>query len=389
MALPLTYNWRNLLVRKTSSLLTFVVVAIVVFVLAALLSFSAGMHASLARSGGDDNLVVLKPGATSESTSLITAAELSRILQAPGIALDANARPLRSGELCVQTSIPRKSDNSLANVAIRGVEIDGFALHPNVRMLEGRRFEPGALEVIVGKAARDRYRDLAIGATVLLGRTADREFRVVGIFEADGGALESEIWAARTIVADVYNRHFLSSINLRLANPDRAEEAIRYIRSPSVNLAAKTERSYYSDLSRKTLEVVALTTILVGIMAVGAAFAVSNTMYAAVDRRRREIAILRTIGFSRASIIASFLIESLLLCLAACAFGLACTLPLNGWKRDYLSDSTWTVQAFELRITPEVIATALIVACFVGVAGAMFPALRASRVEIISALRKA
>lgn len=389
MALPLSYNWRNLLVRKLSSLLTLAVVAIVVFVLTLLLSFSSGIQASLNSSGEVGNVIVIKPGATAESTSLIMPPEVDRVRQAPNIATGPDGAVLVSPEHCMQTSIPRLNDGSMANVALRGVDPVAFDVHRMLRITEGRRFEPGAQELIVGKAATERYRDLKLGSKIMLGRASNREFTIVGVFEAGGAAIETEIWAPRTILLGVYDRSFNSSVLVRLTDPQGAADTIEYLKSPAVQLTAMTERDYYADLSRTTLEIVYLTIILITIMGIGAAFAVSNTMYAAVDRRRREIAILRTLGFSRASVVAAFLIESVFLCIVACLLGLIGSLFLNGMKQDYLSNSTWTVHAFEMKITPAIVLTAVLVSSAVGLVGALFPALRAARIQIVEALRKA
>ncbi len=390
MALPLSYNWRNLFVRKLSTTLTFVVVTVVVCVLSVLLSFAAGMRASLAASGSPRNLIVLKPGATAESTSFITPEEAARLVQTPGIDRDAAGRLLISHELCVQTSIPRRGPKgTMANVGVRGVDEIAFEIHSELRLVAGRRFQPGLLEVVVGKAAQERYTGLDVGGEVVIGRLGNRPFTVVGVFDAGGSAIESEIWAPRTAVADSYNRRFTTSALLRLANAEAIQPAIDYIRSPAVNLDAKRETAYYAELAAKTREIVFLTTILVGIMAIGAMFAVANTMYAAVDSRRREIAMLRTIGFPRQSIMAAFVVESLLICTTACVFGLAMSMLASGSRQDYLSDTTWTVMAFELKVTPGILATALALATFVGAFGALFPAMRAARVPVIEALRKA
>lgn len=394
MALPLYYNWRNLLRRRLSTTLTFVVVSTVVFVLAVLLSFAAGIGKSLEASGSNRNILILKPGATSESTSLINTEELGRIVQTPGIAVGASGEQLISRELCVQTTIPRRAvggsvEGAPANVAVRGVDPMVFEVHDNVKIVEGRAPQPGAMEAIAGRAAQQRYGNLEIGDELPLGRAGNRDYKIVGIFEASGGALESEIWAPRSLVADTYNKHFVSSVVFRLAEGASAEAAIEYIAGPTVALDAKTETAYYEELSEKTTQLVMLTTVLVGIMAVGAIFAVANTMYAAVDSRRREIAMLRTVGFGKTSIIIAFIMESVLICLTACVAGLLMSTWVSGSKQDFLSDTTWTVLAYELRITPQIAASAIGLSTIVGVVGALVPALRASRIQVIEALRKA
>lgn len=389
MALPLYYNWRNLLVRKLSTGLTFVIVAVVVAVLAVLLSFSEGIRASMKSSGSSANIVALQTGATAESTSIIRPEEAARMMQTPGVARGPDGQPLVSHELCVQASIPRRPPpGNPANVAVRGVDDTAFLVHNEVKLIEGRMFNPAAHEVIVGRAARERYRNLEVGGEITIGRSTDKAFTVVGVFEAGGGALESEIWGPRSMISDVYLRRFTSSAIMRLDDPGAAAAAIDYIRGPAVRMNAKTEADYYVDLSSKTREIVVLTTILIAIMAVGAVFAVATTMYTSVDSRRREIAMLRTLGFSRRSVIAAFLTESLLICMAACAVGLIGSLLVSGSRQDFLSDQTWTVIAYELRITPVTVAAAVGLSILVGVAGAVAPALRAARIRVIEALRK-
>jgi ABC-type lipoprotein release transport system permease subunit len=389
MRLPIRYNWRNLFTRRLSTALTFVVVAVVVAVLSILLSFAAGIHESLKASGDPLNVIVLKTGATAESTSILNPEEVARIIQAPGLAKNEKGELLVSPELCVQTSLNRKNQSGIANVAVRGVNPLAVEVHPEIKIVSGRQAGESALEVIVGKQAHERYDGLNLGDEIVLGRATNRSFKVVGIFEASGGSLECEIWAPRTQIADAYHRRFDSSVVLRLSDPARADETIKYVKGPAVRLLAKRETDYYLDLSSKTREIVGLTTVLITIMGIGAMFAVANTMYAAVDSRRREIAILRTIGFSRIAIIWSFIIESVMICMSACACGIAVSLLFNGSRRDYLSDSTWTVLAYELRVTPSTVATAIGVAVLVGVVGAWAPAMRASKTRILDALRKA
>lgn len=397
MPLPLYYNWRNLVARKLSTGLTLVVVGVVVFVLAVLLSFAAGIRASLVSTGSPLNVIVLKPGATAESTSILRPDEYNRIAQAPGIARlpqalgDAPAGSLLiSPEVNVQTTLPRKNDRGgkLANVAVRGVDDVAFAVHPEVRLIAGNRFRQGAPEVIVGRAARERYGPLELGDQVPLGRKADRTYTVVGIFEAAGGALESEIWAPRTILSDSYFRAFTSSVCVRVDDPAGIPDLVAYVNGPAVGLEARPELKYYRDLAERTREIVWLSSVLVSIMAIGAVFAVANTMYSAVDNRRREIAMLRTIGFGRGAIMLAIVIESLLVCTLACAAGLAGSLALSGARQDFFSDTTFTVLAYELKVTPPVIAAAVGTALLVGTVGALAPAVRAARTNILQAVRK-
>lgn len=392
IAMLWNYNWRNLLARPLSTALTLIVVAVMVAVLSLLLAFDAGIRASLVATGSARNLIVLKPGATSESTSLINSEETARLAQTPGLARDAAGAALISLELCVQTDIPRRGSQTSANVALRGVDDVGFAVHPEVRVTEGRGFQQGALEVIVGRAARDRFTGLEVGSAIDIGRRGHRRFQIVGIFEAGGGALESEVWAPRTMLADAYHATVVSSACLRLTDAKAAADALTFIQGPTVKLEGKTEADYYESLATTTRDIVRLTGVLIGIMAIGAIFAVANTMYAAVDGRRREIAMLRAIGFGRGRVVAALVSESLLLSMGACVGGLGLSQIARlvfGARQDYLSDRTWTVLAFDLRMTTEIIGLALVLACLVGAFGALAPALRAARLNVLEALRKA
>jgi putative ABC transport system permease protein len=390
MTLPLSYNWRNLLARKLNSALTFFVVAVVVFVLACLLSFTSGIRASLAVSGSDRNLIVIKPGATAESTSLLWPDDVARLMPTPGVAvLDAQGDLALSRELCVQVTLPRRARDAVpANVAVRGVDDVARFVHDEVRILSGRWLRQGAPEVLVGKAAQQRFDGLAEGQTVQLGRTAQHAFTVVGVFEAAGGALESELWAPRTMLADAFDRRFVSSVVLRMAPDADPQGALRFLARPDVDLQARREREYYAEVSEKTAEIVVLTSVLVGIMAIGAAFAVANTMFAAVDGRQREIAMLRTLGFPRSAILTAIIVEAVMICTLAWACGLAAATLLHGRQQDYMSDSTFTVLAYNLRLTPTSGLVALLLSTGVGVAGSLAPAVRAVRRGIVAGLRR-
>ncbi|MBI1825309.1 MAG: ABC transporter permease [Planctomycetes bacterium] len=374
--------------------MTFIVVTVVVVVLCVLLSFTAGIRASLAATGTNLNLIVLKPGATAESTSVLVPDEIGRLVQTPGIALGSDGSPLMSRELCVQTTVPRRlsardKEPAPANVAIRGVDPIAFDLHREVRIIDGRSFQSGTMEIVVGKAAHDRYEHTNIGDEIVLGRMENRIYKVVGVFDAGGATFESELWAPRTSISDSYLRRFDSSVVMRLQSVAATKAAVEFINGPTVQLEAKPEPQYYEDLSKKTQDIVVLSTILVSIMAMGAIFAVANTMFATVDGRRREIAMLRTIGFGKWAILVSFVVESLLICVSACSVGLVLSLLAGGVKQDFLSDTTWTVLAFEMKITPGILVAAFMLSVIVGVFGAITPALRASRMRIIDALRKA
>ncbi len=390
MALPLRYNWRNLFVRKSNTALTFGVVALIVFVLAWALGFGAGMRSALNAGGSDDKLIVIKPGATGESTSLITKAERDQLIQLSGLLRDENGRVLVSGELCSQVSLPRlgSAEGQRTPVAIRGIEEIGFAVHPTVRIVEGRRFDPGQAELIVGRAIAERVQGLEIGDRVMLGSKRRAAFEVVGLFDAGGGPLESEVWGSVSKLMDALGREVLSSVALRIADPAEAAALIEEISGPPYQLDAKTERRYYDDIADKSAQLVQLTLILVLFMACGACFAVANTIYAAVDGRSREIAMLRTIGYSRGAIVAAFLLEAVLICSMAGLFGIGAAMFFQGQKQDFMAEATWSTIAYEMEMTPLTLGVSMALALGVGIIGAAVPAVRASRVDVITGLRQ-
>lgn len=393
MALPLVYNWRNLFVRKSSTLLTFGVVALIVFVLTWALAFGEGIRASLETGGADNVLILIKQAATGESTSYISLEDFRQLSQLPHVSRTSKGEPACSGEIATQTSLPRRNNPSqLSLVAVRGVDdAVAFDVHPNVRVIEGRIFNPGAEEIIVGKSIIDRVEGVQIGGTLVMGYEGGRAFTVVGIFEAGGGPLESEIWCSLSPIRDVFNREsMVSSVALRLDSAESAPGVIELVKNPPYVLKARTERQYYQELADRSTQILGLTLILVAFMAFGACFAVANTIYAAIDGRTREIAMLRTIGYTPGSVIASFVIEAVLICTVACVVGaaLACFALSFTSRQEFLSDATWSTFAYEMKVTPKVLISAMVAALLVGFIGAIVPAYRASRMSILAALRR-
>lgn len=391
MALPLSYNWRNLFVRKTSTLLTFGVVALIVLTLTWALAFGHGLESSMEAGGSDQKIVVIKPGATGESSSLITKEEFDRLTQVGGVAVNERGEVLRSGELITQIALARRESNGDQNapVAVRGVEPIAFEVHSAVRLTAGRAYSPGTAELIVGRAIQARVRGLELNDEVSLGYLGNRRFRVVGVFEAGGGPLESEVWGPLAQLRDAFGRTMYSSVSLRAASPSDAQRVIDQIKAPPHQLNAKTERLYYRDIAEKSTQIVGLTLLLVLCMALGACFAVANTTFAAVDGRTREIAMLRTIGYSRRAIVCAFLIESVIVCGSACLLASIVALFFQGQEHDYMPEATWSTITYQIQVTPAILAKALAAALAVAVVGAVVPAVRAARLDIIAALRQA
>jgi putative ABC transport system permease protein len=373
MALPISYNWKNLFVRKTTTLLTCLVIGVVVGVFAWMLGFRSALVRSLSFANDRSKLIVLKQGATSETNSAIQPEEFNRLAQVQEIAVDPEVGRLLSPEMLVQVSLPRRSDGgrTFANVAVRGVTEQAFKVHRNVRPLDGATLTSGQMEVLVGVQASRQFGGLEIGQTLRLGYAGNREYRIVGFFSADGGPMESEIWGPLTTLMNSYNRTLYSSVNLRLD--------------------AQTEPDYWFEQSRNIRIYLTIVGTLVGIMSAAAVFSIANTMFAAVAGRSREFAMLRTIGFSRGQILTSVVIEAVFLSMLGGVLGcLGCEAWLRtvGNTKDMFGQSTFTTMGFQITLGWQVVVTALALVGGVAVLGSLFPAYRASRIGVVEALRE-
>lgn len=394
MALPISYNWKNLFVRKTTTVMTVLVIAAVVGVFAWLLSFHAALSRSLSFASDQRKLIVLKQASTSETNSAIPPDDYNRLTQLnQEIAVDpASNTQQKSPEMIVQVSLPRTRDGGKtnANVAVRGVTDEAFTVHKNIRLL-GRKFEQGALEVIVGEQAAKQFAGLEIGSTINLGYSGNRGYQVVGYFSADGGPMESEIWGPLTSLMNSYLRNAYSSVSVRLSESVDPKEVIARIESPAIELTAQTEAQYWDAQARNIRTYLMIVSVLVGIMCVAAAFSIANTMFSSVAARSREFAMLRTIGFSGRQILTSIVIEAIFLSLIGGSLGcLACLawLQLAGNTKDMFGASTFTTMAFEIQLTPATVLLAITGISIVGIMGAVVPGIRASRMQVVTALRE-
>ncbi|MCC6360335.1 MAG: ABC transporter permease [Phycisphaerales bacterium] len=392
MALPIGYHWRNLFVRKTSTLLTVLVVAAVVGALTWILGFATALSDSMAMASDPLKVLVIRQGSESETNSAIQTEEFNRLTQIRGAAVGADGRALVSPEVMVQISVPRKTGKGRANVAVRGVTDLAFEVHRNIKPL-GQRFSTTEPEVIVGKRAAEQYVGLEIGAKVRLGTSNNREYRVVGFFSADGGPLESEIWGYLPSIQNAYGREgFYSSAAIRVADAASVRPLVEQIGAPPIQLLAESEAAYWKRQSKFFDAYKATASALVGVISIAAVFAIANTLYSMVAGRAREIAMLRTIGFGGRAILTGFVLESIMLSLIGGVLGcLGCSawLALAGNTKDMFGASTFTALAFEIRLTPWIIAVAMSLVVGIGIIGALFPAVRASRLEVLAALREA
>lgn len=390
MALPFRYNVLSLAARPTSTLSSIGLIAVVIATFAYLQAVTDSAFSTMAATGDRNTILVLRQGATSETVSYLGQDELNKLSITPDVVSDADGPIISPENVAISSAFTREDDQVAVNAAVRGVDFDkaNKARHGRVHIIAGRPFTAGTEEVIVGDAVRRAYRDHDIGDEVQLGSRGPRAFKVVGVFTTDGTAADSEIWAYVETVRDVYGRSGYSSARMIVPDEQAGRRAIDFINGPQVGLSAKTEREYFSDLSTNQAATQVLAIAMIIIMGTAAAFAVANTMYAAVAGRVREIGMLRAVGFGRVSILTSFVLEGLLLAVAGGALGSGLSMLCDGVQRSILPTSFTTV-SYALEITPKIIGTSLAVAVAIGLAGSIMPAWRAAKLGVTTALREA
>jgi putative ABC transport system permease protein len=388
MALPLSYNIRNVRTRWQVSLLAVIGIGLVVTVFIALMAMKTGFETALRATGTEENAMIVQRGSASELTSAIPLNQRNKIVVDSRIARDAKG-PLASPEIVVVGNMPRRADGEPTNVTIRGVTPRAFDVRGGVDIIKGRRFTPGLDEIIVGERIADRIRGLDLDASVPI---QNRQWKIVGIFRSRGGAFESEIWGDLDTMAAPFKREGGSnSLVVRLSDPKSLASLNKWIRDdPEMQLKAVQERQYYAkqagSLSDTLLNLVKLVSFVMGI---GAVFGAMNTMYAIVAARTREIGTLRALGFSRRSILFSFVMESVLLALAGGVLGCLLALPVNGFNTGSGQTASFSEVAFAFRVTAPILLGGLSFAVVMGFFGGMLPSFRASRLPITSALREA
>ena len=382
-------NLRTIPARLSSSAVAIVGIAGVVVVFVSVLSIGAGFAAAMQGSGSAMRALVLRTGADTELTSGLEGPDVDVIKQAPGIRREGSG-PLASAELYVILDVPKKSTpDASANVPMRGIDAMGMEVREEVSLVAGRMFQFGTNEVIVGRAANGQFVNMNTGDTIVSGQN---KWNVVGIFEADGGVAETEIWADVRTLQGAYRRgNTYQSVLVRLDSSDTFDMFRDWLTSnPQVNVAIRRENEYYAAQSVAMTRLIQ--TIGLGIaalMGIGAVFGAILTMYTAVATRAREIATLRALGFDTTSVLISVLIESLGLGAIGGAIGaVAAYVAFNGYQTSTMNFQTFTQVAFAFRVTPELLGVGLFYALLMGLVGGLLPAIRAARLPIASALRE-
>ena len=372
--------------RAGSSSVIVIGIAGVVAVLVALLAMGEGLTATLQSGGRTDTAIVLRGGSAAESASVLVHDDVLAIGQAPGIARDAGGKPLVSAELVVAASVKQQGSDEDANAQLRGVDAEAWALRPGLKIVQGRKFTPGLRELDVGQGAARQFAGMAVGDEVKLGTES---WKVVGVF-ASGDAYDSELWADREAVASAYRRgNSAESVLVKLTGPAAFDSFNAALASdPKLKVEASTTADYFAKQSAslaKTIHIVGLTVGI--IMAIGAIFGALNCMFAAVASRAREIATLRAIGFRGAPVVVSVMLETMLLALLGGVLGaLIVWLVFNGYTASTLNGLTQVV--FRFKVSPQLLWDGLKWALAIGFIGGLFPAVRAARLPVTTALRE-
>jgi putative ABC transport system permease protein len=383
--IPLKYNLRSLSVRWATTLLTAVAIGIVVF--ASVLTFGMidGIEHALTASGDELDLIIMRKGSTDEMSSNVSQANARDLATLDGVELGSDGKPLASREFITIALKPRRNGKGTANVIVRGLDHVGRQLRTNYKIVEGRDLVPGVNEVITSRSIANRFEDLGLGEKFDINNVP---FTVVGYFEAGGSSAESEVWAdLRDLTSAQRFDGAVSVVNLRATDATSRQNIVDRVQDDDqFKLKAISEAAYYEDQKASAVAIKVVAYIIALFLTVGAMFAASNTMYAAVASRGREIGTLRALGFSRRTILTSFMLESLVLCMFGGILGCLATIPLNG-----LSGGTsiaFSEITFNFRFGFKVLAQGMVLAIAMGFIGGLFPALRAVRAQIIDALRQ-
>jgi len=388
MVIPLHYVARNLWTRWVTTLLTAGGLALVVFVFATVLMLDAGLKQTLVATGEYDNVVAIRKGAGTEIQSGITRPQAAVIETHPAVATGADGRPLVSKETVVLIALKKSGAEKPSNVVIRGISSAGFTLHPQVRVTEGRVFRPGSTEIVVGGAIARRFEGTRVGERL---HFAQRDWTVVGAFDAGASGFDSEIWGDADQLLQAFRRPVYSSVIVKLARVEDFERLRADVDAdPRLTNEVKRERTFYSDQSRALstfITVLGLT--LTAVFSIGAMLGAMITMYASVSNRIGEIGTLRALGFRRSAVLGAFMAESLLLGLAGgiCGLGVASLMQFASFSTTNFQ--TFADLSFKFLLTPAIVGQTLVFSLAMGLLGGFLPALRAARLEIVDSLRAA
>ena len=386
MAIPISYNIRNLIVRKTTTLMTAAGIAMTIAVLLAIMGLVSGLKTAFAATGDPLHVLVMRKGGNAELTSLLTQQQFQIVKSFPGIAVDASGQPVASLEVVSIVNLPTKAHPEGENVTLRGLPVRGVQMR-KLKLAAGRWFRPGQREVVVGKSIADRYPDAQIGSQLKFGKGM---WNVVGIMDAGQSAVNSEVFGDGNQVASDFNREDTYSSALLQATDEVSAAALQKSLESDrrLNVTVMSEKAYYDLQTVSAAPIQFLGFFVCIIMAVGSCFAAMNTMYAAVARRAKEVGTLRVLGFTRGSILFSFFLESLLLSLIGGVIACLVAFPLNNVSTGLGNFITFSETSFNFRVGPDIMLIGIAFALILGAVGGLLPARQAAKKEILTALRE-
>jgi putative ABC transport system permease protein len=388
MAVPIVYNLRSMKVRWLTAVAAVLGIAGTVGVFVAMLALAHGFRATLVNSGSPANVLIRRVGSSAELDGSVALDQVQAIEDEPGVA-HVDGKPLVSPEAVLIAGFNLRATGTNANVQIRGVSPVVLQVRPSVRIVEGRFFQPGLAELLIGKNVTSTYEGLELGNTIPFG---GQNWKVVGVFDAGGSSFDSEVWADSRVLNQVYKRpeNLYQSVTVRLTSPaafNQFKDAVTA--DPKLTVQVDHEVEYYARQSQVLTTLISiLGGLVVFIMGVGAVIGALNTMYAMVSERSREIATMRAIGFTRLSIILSFVFEALLIAFVGGVIGCVSVLKLNGYTTGTMNMQTFSHVAFAFQITPILLAVGILFALLMGLVGGVPPAVRAANRPIAVALRE-
>lgn len=387
-AIPFSYSYRNLWTRKLTTVMTLSGIALVVFVFSAVLMMAHGLKETMVATGGEDNFVVIRKSANSDILSTVGREECNLIETFPEVAVDSEGKPVVSKETATIINMYKFGSDDMSNVIVRGVLPTALHLRPQVKLIRGEMFKQGTTDVIVGKSIAKRFKGGDIGSTITF---ANQTWRIVGIFEAGKSGFESEIWCDVELMMTGFGRPLYSTMTLKLKDPNMLNTfKTRFEREPRLQeLEVKNEREYFAEQSENTSKFIsALGLVITIIFSFGSIIGAMITMYAAVANRTAEIGTLRALGFLRRNILLSFLVESIFLSLLGGAAGVVLASFLETVTVSTINFDTFSEIAFGFALSPRIIASSLLFSVIMGIVGGFLPAVRASRLNIVNALRE-
>ena len=386
MKIPVIYNLRNLITRKLTTLLTVLGIGLVIFVFTAVLMLAEGFQKTMIETGDRDNVIFVRKGANAELMSGISREHSNIIKSLPEAALMDDGKPMVTGEVVVVNNLPKRADNKPSNVVVRGVSDESLILRERVKIISGRRWNKGTSEIITGKGVADKFIGCGIGESVKMG---NRTWTVVGIFDAGGSSFDSEIWGDVEQFMDAFRRPVFSSMTVKMQDPGQFEEMKKRLESdPRLAIDVKQEIQFYKDQSQNLglfIRILGLTVTI--IFSFGSMTGAVITMYSAVAHRAKEIGTLRALGFKRRNILTSFLIECIMLSLAGGILGLFFASFLQFVDISTTNWDTFSEVVFGFALSPEIVAGSLLFSLIMGLIGGFAPAVRASRMPVVNALR--